>query len=347
MMAHTNTDKTWSLATTEAPSIEGLTFRGMRGPEDYPGMVAAANASNRFDGVDYFESVKNLTAQYDHLVNSDPAVDVIVVEMADEIIGYGRVWWQQVEEGPRVYGHFAFLVPEWRGRGIRYAMLKHNEARLLAIAQGHAIDVPRCYDVWVSETETAWVARLKEEGYQAARYNFEMVRPHLNDIPDLPLPEGLTVRAVQPEMRNTVWAAAREAFRDHWGFSEEEWADTHLEGWQEHETFNPDLWQVAWDGDEVAGMVLNFINAKENEAFNRLRGYTETICVRRPYRRKGLARALIARSLKLHRDLGMTEAALGVDAQNPTGALHLYESMGFKATKQFTSYRKPLDVETT
>jgi ribosomal protein S18 acetylase RimI-like enzyme len=102
------------------------------------------------------------------------------------------------------------------------------------------------------------------------------------------------------------------------------------------------LWQVAWDGDQVAGMVLNFINHQENLEYDRKRGYTETICVRRPWRRRGLARALIARSFQMHKELGMTEAALGVDAENPNGALRLYQSMGFQQIKRNTVYRKPL-----
>ena len=68
------------------------------------------------------------------------------------------------------------------------------------------------------------------------------------------------------------------------------------------------LWRVAWDGDEVAGQVRSFINAEENERRGRLRGYTEHISVRRPWRRRGLARALIAASFPLLRARGMTEA---------------------------------------
>jgi len=90
-------------------------------------------------------------------------------------------------------------------------------------------------------------------------------------------------------------------------------------------------------------MVLNFINRKENEEYGRQRGYTETICVRRPWRRQGVARALIARSLQTVKAQGMTEAALGVDTQNPSGARRLYESMGFRPVKSHTLYRKPLD----
>ncbi|MBN1247017.1 MAG: GNAT family N-acetyltransferase, partial [Anaerolineae bacterium] len=65
----------------------------------------------------------------------------------------------------------------------------------------------------------------------------------------------------------------------------------------------------------------------------------------RPWRRQGLARALIARSLAIHKAQGMTETALGVDALNPNGALQLYRSMGYVQTKKYTVYRKPLEVE--
>jgi mycothiol synthase len=92
-------------------------------------------------------------------------------------------------------------------------------------------------------------------------------------------------------------------------------------------------------------MVQNFVDAAENEEYGRQRGYTEGICVRRPWRRQGLAKALIARSFHLIKDLGMTEAALGVDAQNPNGALQLYRSMGFQVVKRHTTYQKVLDLD--
>ena len=102
------------------------------------------------------------------------------------------------------------------------------------------------------------------------------------------------------------------------------------------------MWLVAWAGDEVAGGVLNFIKQDENEEYGRKRGYTETIFVRRPWRGQGLAKALIARSFLAHQEAGMNEAALGLDADNLSGALHLYRLMGFVETKREMTYRKPL-----
>ncbi|MGC9520475.1 MAG: GNAT family N-acetyltransferase, partial [Anaerolineae bacterium] len=305
----------------EMPSIAGLRCRGFRGEADYPAMAAVIAQSKEADKQDFTETADDLRRQYQHLVNSDPFADMLFVEIGGEVVGYSRIWWQQVVDGPRVYSHFANLVPAWREQGIRRAMVRHNEARIREIAAAHGATVPRVYECWASDGEKDWMRVLKGEGYEVVRYGFAMVRPSLDSIPELPLPEGIEVRPARPEHYDRIWDAARQAFRDHWGFSEEEWAHTYFESWQQDDTFQPHLWQVAWDGDEVAGMILNFIHEAENREYHRLRGYTETICVRRPWRRRGLARALIARSLAVLKAEGMTEAALGVDADNPNGAL--------------------------
>jgi ribosomal protein S18 acetylase RimI-like enzyme len=88
--------------------------------------------------------------------------------------------------------------------------------------------------------------------------------------------------------------------------------------------------------------VLNYIDSEENAEYQRQRGYTEGISVRRPWRRRGVARALLTRSLKMFHDMGMHEAALGVDSQNLNGANLLYESVGFRLVQRFAIYRKPL-----
>ncbi len=332
------------LEVADPPAIQALSFRRFRGDEDFPMMLDVADRCKVADQDEFVETLEDLRRYYRHLVNSDPSTDMLFVEMDGELIGYTRVWWAQIVDGPRIYCHFANLVPEWREKGIRRAMLRHSERRLREIAAGHTTEVERWFEAGSSDTERNWTELLERHGYNPIRYSFEMMRPTLDDIPIHPLPRGLEVRPARPVHHRKIWRAARDAFRDHWGFVEAEWADTQFASWQEHETFKPELWQVAWDGSEVAGMVLNYVSAAENTRYGRQRGYTETICVRRPWRRRGLARALIARSLRQLRQLGMTEAALGVDAENPNGALGLYESMGFTAIKRWTTYRKPLDT---
>jgi ribosomal protein S18 acetylase RimI-like enzyme len=101
------------------------------------------------------------------------------------------------------------------------------------------------------------------------------------------------------------------------------------------------MWQVAWDGDQVAGLVINTIYERENEMEGVKVGWLDSVATRRAWRRRGLAGALIARSLAVLRDRGMDVAGLGVDAENPTGALGLYESFGFSKLRSHVFYRKP------
>ena len=101
------------------------------------------------------------------------------------------------------------------------------------------------------------------------------------------------------------------------------------------------MWVVAWEGDEIAGVVQNWIFPDENEKLGVARGWIEHISVRRPWRRRGLGRAITAESLRQLKAAGMTDAMLGVDAENPTGALGLYEGLGFEVYQRSIAYGPP------
>jgi GNAT superfamily N-acetyltransferase len=222
-------------------------------------------------------------------------------------------------------------------------MLRWMERRLRTVANEHPAGRDKFFQAFVTQYEAGLTAMLEREGYLPARYAWEMVRPTLDDIPDFALPDGLEVRPVLPEQYRAIWDAATEAFRDHWGFAQPTEEDYQV--WLNDKTiFQPHLWQVAWDvaTNQVAGQVRTFIDHAQNEKYNRRRGFTEFISVRRPWRRRGLARALIARSLNVQKEQGMTESALGVDSENLSGATRVYEDCGFRVVKQSAVYRKPL-----
>lgn len=170
-----------------------------------------------------------------------------------------------------------------------------------------------------------------------------MVRPTLDDLPQFPLPEGVEVRPVLPEHYRAIWEASNEAFQDHWGFFPPTEAD-YQEWLNDKNLFQPDLWQIAWDVEtnQIAGQVRTFIAHALNEKYGRKRGYTEFISVRRPWRKRGLARALIALSLQTQKAHGMTESMLGVDSENLSGATRIYEACGFRVVKRNAIYRKDL-----
>lgn len=339
-------NSTDSIYPPGAPSIPGLTFRHFRGAEDYPKMVAVVLASAEADRMERVETAEDVANAYAHLVNSDPGQDMIFAEMNNEVIGYSRGFWRQEEDGPRIYASVGFLVPAWRRKGIGETILHWMESRMRTLAASHSVMETGLLEVFVTDANAGLAAMLEKNGYKPIRFFVEMVRPDLENIPDFPLPQGLEVRPVLPEHYRSIWEADVEAFRDHWGFSPP--AEEDYQGWLTNKfIFQPDLWQIAWDvkTNEIAGQVRTFINTAENEKYNRRRGYTEFISVRRPWRKRGLARALIVRSLRLQKDLGMTESALGADSENISGATRIYENCGFRVTKRNTIYRKPVKTE--
>ena len=328
-----------------APAIPGLTFRHFRGEEDYPAILEVNTRSKIADGLDQdLHTIDTLKYTYGFTPNHDPGKDMLTAEVDGKMAGFTRVFWERLQEdGSRLYWHVGFVVPEWRGKGLGTAQLRWAEARAREIEAARE-EVPGDGPVLLSaETETGMKAAhalLTSEGYQPIRYSFVMETDDLDHIPDAPMPPGLELRPALPEHYRAIWEAEVEAFRDHWGASEVDDAD--FERFLANPRNEPHLWVVAWDGDQVAGSILNFVDYDYNKRTGRKLGYTEFISVRRPWRRLGLARAMLARSMQMHKENGMAQTALGVDTENPSGALRLYESMGYRVISQYTTLRKPL-----
>lgn len=330
-----------SIPVKNAPAISGLSFRGFAGESDYPKMLAVIESSKHVDQVERTDSLEDVQRNYSHLTNSNAYTDMLFAEINGEVIGYNRVWWDKLNDGVTLtYACVGFLLPEWRRKGIGSAMFQHAEERLREIAAAHTGPEAKVFSMWANGTAEGWIALLEQQGYTAARYFFEMTRDINEPLPEAPMPPGLQMRPVMEADYRSVYEAHTEAFRDHWGFNESSF-EQFME-WKEDPDFNPGLWKVAWDGNQIAGQVLNFVASAENKEYNRKRGYTEAISVRRPWRKRGLARALVVQSIAMFKEMGMDETALGVDAENPSGALGLYHGLGYKEVRRNMIYRKPL-----
>lgn len=310
--------------------------RAYAGSGDLPGMVDVINAVRRHDGVDDVASVDAMAQQYEHLQRCDPATDILVVERAGTIVGYARTVWEDVVEGYRNYWVVVEAHPD--DRQIEETLYDWVEGRAREIAARHSTADKRL-GTWADEA-TPKARLLRSRGYAIRRYGATLVRPDLDQIPDLRLPDGVEVRPVEDSHLRAIWEADVEAFRDHRGYVEQ--TETDWEAWLDSPHWDPGLWQVAWAGDRVVGQVRSYIDRAENETFGRLRGWTEDISTGLEWRRQGIAGSLICSSLHLLRARGMLEAALGVDTENPNGALRLYESLGFVRTRLFGEYERPI-----
>ena len=326
----------------EARDILGLTYRYMGGEVDYDPMAAVLTGSERADGRERSLSGAEIKAAFEHhLTNCDPYRDLVLADVAGEVVGYARGWWNQESPELILYHHNGFLLPQWRRRGIGAAMLALVEDRLRDVASDHPEGGEKCFQANASSTQEGLAALLEKTGYRPVVYFYEMVRPDLEDLPHRPLPDGLEVRPVEPAHYPAIWDCVTETSREEWGFHEP--TENDYQEWLSNPHFQPDLWQVAWEAgtDRVVGTVLTYIDHDENTQFDRLRGYTEGIGVVADWRRRGLATALIGMSLRAQKAAGMAESALIADVDGP-GLTSLYENCGFQVVNRDTVYRKAL-----
>jgi len=323
-----------------APPIRGLRLRRYRGPQDHAEMLRVHQAANAANGIDEVFTLEQFALSYANHVNCDHERDIVLVEVDGTLVAYSRVFWSELVDGGRSYENFGFVHPDWRRRGIGTALHRHNEARLREIAASHDV-APKWLSSEGADLDVGNSALLAGDGYEIVRYFYEMVAEPLDRVVDAPMPDGIELRPVTRDQYRVIWEAEAEAFRDHWG--EAEWTEEH---WREFEAeptnADPALWRIGWDGDQVAGVVITSVPVEENERHARNRVYVGGVSVRRPWRRRGLARALLASSLTAAREAGYAGAALGVDSDSPTGATDLYRSLGFEPVKTFMAWRKPL-----
>ena len=326
-----------------APQLPGLAFRRPRLPEDYGPAGEVFNAMARADGMEFRISREEVAHWYEHATGWDPLLDEVVVDLQDRVVGFADVQYQSDSDSTPVYRLSCVLHPDVRRRGIGTALLAYSEARARERA-AREIGPNRTVLLhsWATDAQLGNIALLERAGYVVARYFFDMLRPTLDDIPHMALPVGLDVRPVRPADHRAIFDADAEAFRDHWGGIDDSDAafGRHFSG----PNFRPELWRVAWDGDDVAGVVMSEVMQTYNAEHDTKRVEISGVSVRRPWRGRGLARALVADALRGARDTGMTSATLGVDAANPTGALGVYEAVGFVVDQRSLAYRRPLEA---
>jgi mycothiol synthase len=342
------TNRTEPIAGLEAPPIPGLRLRPFRGFEaDIPGLAAANQALRDAAGIEEVVVASDMERDYRHLSNCDLDRDLLVAELDGRIVGYARCEWRDLADGTRSFTTITVVEPRLHGTGLVDALIAWAEARLLGMAAAirPADRRPGALVTFTFGADADQAAALERRGWIRTGMGWEMVRPTLDDVPDVALPEGLVVRPTDRDetLLRRIWDAATEAFADERG--EQVQTDEDWQNFLEDPDEDPSLWAIAWDGDEIAGGVMGIIHPEENRHHGRDRGVVDAVWVRRPWRRRGLARALIADVLVRLRERGMTSAYLGVDGLNPNQASTLYRSLGFEPASTSYDWKKPLPAE--
>jgi mycothiol synthase len=259
--------------------------------------------------------------------------DAFVVETQDgRVVGYEE--FSHAKDQYHDLDTDGYVHPQFKGLGIGTTLLRAVEARAREEMKLAEPDLRVFIRSSIDNKDEQGHTVFKTEGYFPVRYHWRM-EIKLQEAPaPITFPKGIELRPfVKDEHAVAVWEADNEAFRDHWGSH-----DSTYEDWShwkfDKSNFDPTLWMVAWDGDQIAGFSQN--------RFRMGIGWIGTLGVRRPWRKMGLGLALLQHSFGEFYKRGMTTIGLGVDASNPTGATRLYQRAGMYVASEFATYEKEL-----
>lgn len=246
--------------------------------------------------------------------------DSWLFEVDGELAAFG---WCDPEPGGDVVVAVGAIRPAWKGRGLGTALVQRSEER------GRAHGAQRLHQI-VLGNDPAASALFRAHGYREVRRFYEMAI-HLDRAPQAP---GLPIETFVERDARAFHDALDEAFQDHWehhGVAFEEWWERHTSS----PNFDPSLWFLIRDGDEIAAVARNEANRNGG-------GYIGALGVRRPWRGRGYAKALLLHSFREFYERGLPRVTLGVDAENPTGATHLYERVGMEVEQENVVFERAL-----
>jgi mycothiol synthase len=258
----------------------------------------------------------------------DLAADSVIGEAEGQIVATGL---QIATPDPETIVRsiaFGGVRPSHRGRGIGRALTEWHRTRGRQHLSVSDLELPGWIMFYVEERNTGQLRLAERLGLPLVRYFTKMERDLALDIPDLPLADGLRLAIPTAADSPRILEAKNDAFRDHWGSQ-----PSTEEGWtsmMEQPTSRFDLSVIALDGDTVAGFVMTQVYPDDFASQGYVGGYIPLVGVTRPWRRKGVAPALLAAAFRRYREEGHEKVALDVDSENPSGALSLYTGMGFE-----------------
>ncbi len=319
---------------------EGFTLRGAT-LEDVNASLKLYNRWSR--SVIYEDEITDEVAIRTEWVSPgfDPAEDIRLVFAPDgEMVGYIEVW---TTGKPPVHPWiWARVDPRYEGLGIGTYLLTWAETRARKVLEEVPAELRVAPQVGTYR-EAAKAKKLFEDmGYRFIRSSYNM-RINLDATPAAPeWPAGITLRIFNPETDlEAVYRAVEESFSDHYGHVDtpfEEGLERFKHFMTGYEGFDPTLWFIAMEGEEIAGVCLCRDHGYDNLEI----GHINTLGVRRPWRKRGIGLALLRHSFgELYRR-GRRRAGLGVDAENLTGALRLYENAGMYIHRAFERFEKEI-----
>jgi GNAT superfamily N-acetyltransferase len=309
----------------------GLTMRETR-PTDFDEVLALVIECDIADLGEPDYDANDLRGDWSEVSLADTSR--VVVDADGRLVGYALAFDRMTV---RLTGS-AFTRPGEEGRGIGTTLTRWMVERAMERV-GNAPDGARVIlEFGTSAANQAAMELLANEGFAPHRYMLRMMISLDEDDPppDPTAPAGIVIDGFRPgEDDYATYEAVEQSFADHWGHMRrpyEEWRRRTVE----RDTFDPSCWFVARAGSEIAGVAIC------NDHPEMSQGWIGTLGVRRPWRRSGVAMALLHRAFGEFHSRGRTSVGLGVDSESLTGATRVYERAGMRETQRFAMCAKEL-----
>jgi mycothiol synthase len=310
--------------------------------DDLEGVVEMINACSReLIGVD-ITNPSDFLLEWETPVFNLETDTCLVIAPGGQIAGYYDVW--DLDNPHVMVQCWGRVHPQYTGCGIGSYLLDWSEHRARQAISKAPEDARVVLQSFALSIDLKAGDLIRQAGFNLIRHSWRMVIELDGQPPQPQWPTGIRVRNFTPgQEERAVLHAVRDSFKDHWGYVEHPFEE-EFERWnhfiKDSEEFDPTLWFLAVEGDEIAGVSL--CRPKINDDPDM--GWVGTLGVRRPWRRLGLGLALLQHSFNEFYRRGNRKVGLGVDAQNLTGATRLYQKAGMHAdpARQFDLFEKEL-----
>ncbi|GGQ24783.1 GNAT family N-acetyltransferase [Streptosporangium pseudovulgare] len=233
---------------------------------------------------------------------------------------------------------WAAVHPEYRRRGLGRHVLDWAVRNTPVLHERRHPGRPLELHTGVFDGNEGATALMRTAGMAPSRWFFTMGRDLGTEIRPAALPAGLRIVPYRADLADAARGVRNAAFTDHWGsvpHTPESWERTIVGV----HAFRPEDSYLVQDesGRGVAVLITHYYEA-DTQATGIREAWIQIIGTVREWRGKGVAGALLAHALGEFRARGYRRAALGVDADNPTGALGVYSRAGFEVENRTTTY---------
>lgn len=274
----------------------------------------------------------------------DPDADYprgsVAVYDGDLMIAFGLLFARTAAEPVHEMRMGGSVHPGYRGRGIGTELLTWAERAARPLHEERFSGQPLSLDGLYLARNSDAAGLFSQHGYEPSRAFLRMSCDLTADLTESRPPDGIDIVGFTTQRSQDARLVHNEAFRDHWGST-----DFTDEGWQHfigYQAFRPAYSFLAYEGAVPLGVVLGHEYDSHTEATGQRELHVPTVGTRRAGRNRGVATALLTASLRAARANGLVSASLSVDSDSPTGAVGLYERVGFTTQDTWIVTRKAL-----